>query len=189
MLVGAHVLSSPVVAAWGVSALLDLFFSTLCLLSFLAWQACCHAGLPLLPSSYPHGPGDLGRGQLDVPVPVMSVPLQQRLRALRPWPGLAPPRACPRQPGVILQAVRGILHVVREAGGHNCSCSVSMSYLEAYQEKLRGGEQAAGSKGEKDRGCWGGCRGEALSGAGVQAKEAAAPLEHPQSLQESRGLF
>ncbi|KYO44214.1 hypothetical protein Y1Q_0001746 [Alligator mississippiensis] len=38
-------------------------------------------------------------------------------------------------PGVISQAVRGILHVVREAGGHNCSCSVSMSYLEAYQEK------------------------------------------------------
>ncbi|XP_059573788.1 kinesin-like protein KIF22 isoform X2 [Alligator mississippiensis] len=46
----------------------------------------------------------------------------------------------PQQPGVIPRAVRDILHMVREAGcwpdGHNCSYSVSMSYLEVYQEKV-----------------------------------------------------
>ncbi|XP_007424397.1 kinesin-like protein KIF22 [Python bivittatus] len=42
----------------------------------------------------------------------------------------------PDQPGVIPRAVRDVLKMTRDATGDKCKYSVSMSYLEIYQEKV-----------------------------------------------------
>ena len=50
-----------------------------------------------------------------------------------------PPPCSPEQPGVIPRALMDLLHLTREEGaeGRPWALSVTMSYLEIYQEKVR----------------------------------------------------
>lgn len=43
----------------------------------------------------------------------------------------------PDHPGVIPRAVRDVLQMTRDASEDKCKYSVSMSYLEIYQEKVK----------------------------------------------------